>query len=72
MTRCNRPAPQPRCEACYDWGTLINPVDQSIYPCPNPIHQRTTTTPVTGPSAGEALETDRRTNPKRRRGMTER
>lgn len=50
------PHPKYRCARCEDWGTLVAPDGRGTAPCHEPIHCTATTTPITGPSAGEETE----------------
>ena len=48
------------CPDCDGWGRIPRLDQLGTAPCPNPIHKTTRTSPTTGPTAGAALEADRR------------
>lgn len=50
----------PTCPECEGWGRTVRHDGRGTDPCRNPIHTRTSTSPTTGPTAGQALEADRR------------
>lgn len=50
------PYPKFTCATCEDWGSVVAPDGHGTLPCPEPIHRTATTTPITGPSAGEETE----------------
>lgn len=52
------------CPECEGWGRTVRPDGLGTEPCRNPVHRRTATVPITGPTAGEALEAQRHTRPR--------
>jgi len=48
------------CPECEGWGRTVRPDGRGTEPCRNPVHWHAATVPVTGPTAGEALEAHRR------------
>lgn len=47
------PYPKFRCRRCEDWGIVVAPDGRGTLPCPEPIHDATTTNPITGPNTAE-------------------
>ena len=48
------------CSECEGWGRVVRPDGFGTEPCRNPVHRHKETVPITGPTAGEALEAHRR------------
>lgn len=68
MTDNNRPVLGPQCPECEDWGTKVRPDGKGTEPCRNPIHRATATSPVIGPTAGDALDPDQPSDKHPKRG----
>lgn len=48
------------CPECEGWGRTVRSDGFGTEPCRDPVHWSTTTVPMSGPTAGEALEAQRR------------